>query len=462
MSRRWTILLGLAAIAAVVFLVLIEPRLTSTREDLATRDFLFNFDAGQIKGIRIVSGEDLVEIKRAGGGWQIGPKPKDRASTAKVRAIIETAATLRVADIIRESELTGDRKPGDYGLDDARYEIDFLGDGAAGVVFGRDAVGEGRIYVRKTDGGDVFIVPDDLQRLAFVNPREFRDRRLSDLTADRIDRFVLRLGTGEIEVVRTANGWQIVRPLKAPADAWKVKAFLDPLLGMNILDFVADDSDDLSAYGLAAPRAELILYPEGEKRAQAVRIGAGAKSEAGAQALIAQFTARDSVYHLPARTWELLQTTPDALRDRALLPLNLDTVDRIRVREGGDAIELARAGDAWRAGTGPAVDARSVAGVAGHLAAAKVGEYLPLNAKVLAESGIDAPRGEIAFDAWLSENTPETVAGRHPIAKITVGKIADGQAWVRVNDDPEVCVIPSAPVEALFAETRRWAEPAAE
>ncbi len=452
MSRAGTIILLTLVVLVAGFLFVVEPRLTSTRENLATRDFVLDFDPANVDGVRIVSGDSAVEIRRKGDGWWLGPQPKDRAAPGKVRQILEAAQNLRVTDVIRAGELGRNLELGDLGLAEARYEIDLLGDGDPSIVFGREASREGRVYVRKTDGQDVYIVSDDLQRLAFVNPRELRDRRLTDLSPNDIERFSVKLGTGEIAVERTARGWQIVKPLAARADAGKVNAFLAPLLDTTILDFIADESDDLSAYGLAEPRAEVVLEIEDDNRPQALRVGNPAKSADGADVLVAQFTARDSVYHLPARTWDALQITPEALRDRRLLDLNLDTIDRLLVRNGGDEIDLKRTETEWLEGDRVVAESR-VATLVDTLSASEVKTYLPLDSRTESEAGLKAPQGEIRFDAWVSENTPESVAGRHPVTKLTVGKVSDGFAWVRVDDDPEICVVPAAPVKALLDVT---------
>lgn len=444
MNRALTILLVLLVAAAAVFLFVFEPRLTSTRRAEATRDFVLNFNPQAIRSIRVSSGDDGFEISRRDDGWWIGPKPKDVASPQEVKELLDAAGSLRVFDVIHESEMGAGRDLDTYGLDKPRSQIDLRGDGTATLYFGKEAAGEGRVYVRRADSRDVFIVGDELQRLAFRNPQNFRDRRLTNLTADRIDKFTIKRGGGEIAFERGAHGWEIVRPLRARADDAAVEKLLKNLLGLQILDFVADESDDLSAYGLAEPRAELILTVDQEPRPIALRIGA----DAGASAVTAQFTARDSVYHLPKEAWTALQAGADDLRDRHLAELNLDTVDAIRLSNGSKDWTIERSGDAWKS-AGREVTDESVERLAHVLTDAKVLEYLPLTDENLRKSGLDQPSGRIAFDAWLSENTPETTAGRHPVATFTIGRRDGDKAYLRVDDDPEICVIPAAVLDAI-------------
>ncbi|HVE16655.1 MAG TPA: DUF4340 domain-containing protein, partial [Chthoniobacterales bacterium] len=364
----------------------------------------------------------------------------------KISELLNAAASLKVFDVIYASELGGGRDLDTYGLDKPRSQIDLRGDGPATLYFGKEAAGENRVYVRRGDSKDVFIVSDQLQQLAFRNPQDFRDRRLTNLSADRVDKFSIKRGAGEVVFQRGGHGWEIVRPLRARADDAAVEKLLGSLLGLQIADFIADESDDLSAYGLAEPRAELVLSVDGESRPVALRIGA----DAGPNAVIAQFTARDSVYHLPKDAWTLLQADPDGFRDRSLTDLNLDTVDAVRFENGSANWTIERDGDAWKS-AGKGVTDETMEHLAQALTGAKVSAYLPLTAKNLADSGLDHPAGKIAFDAWLSENTPETTAGRHPVVTFTIGRRDGDKAYVRVDENPEICVIPASVLDAVPA-----------
>jgi len=457
MSRLGTILLVLLAAGAAVFLFVFQPRWKSTREVVATRDAVLHFNPGAVQGIRVTTGDDGYELSRRGDGWWIGPKPKDVASAKMVSELLQAAASLRVYDIIAASEFRHERDLDDFGLSKPKSQLDLVGDGEPALYFGKEAAGADRIYVRKSDSNDVYVVSDELQRLAFRNAQDFRERRLTNLTPDRIDKFSIKRGGGEIALQRGAHGWEIVRPLSARADDAVVEKLLGELLGLQILDFVADESDDLRSYSPAGPRAELVLQVEDDPRPIALRIGPDADAH-GTKAVLAQSTARDSIYHLPAKAWTLLQLNPDDLRDRRLLDLNLDTVDAIRLRDGTAERTIERADEDWKSAGRPIKD-EVVERVVQNLAGAKVLRYLPLTTENLRQAGLEKPQREVAFDAWLSENTPETTAGRRAVATIAIGTRSGDEVSVRIDDDPEICVIPAAALDGLAGGGDKSLEP---
>jgi hypothetical protein len=457
-NRTATILLALLAVGVAAFLVWLEPRMTSTREDVAAGSRVLTMDVGTVRGLRITSGGEELEIGRKGESWWMGPKPKDRVSAQAVREILDAAQNLGALDVIKAGELKGELDLKDFGLNNPRTRLDIRGDGKAALLFGKEAVGEGRMYVRMADSNDVFIVSDELQRLAFRNPEELRDRRLTDVTPDQIERFVIRRGRGEMELVNGPKGWELVKPLRAKADARKVAEFLSPLLGMQILEFVADDSGELGTYGLSEPQVELALSIDGIERPQLLRLGSTGRA-GDTPAVYAQFTARDSVYWLPEQAVEFLQIGPNALRDRRLLNLNLDTVDKISVRQGDKAVTASREDNGWRVTDGElsvTIGDSRMKRLVRTLTEIPVREFRPLGGEGLATYGLDAPTAVVQFDAWLSENTPETTAGRHPIATVAFGAVDGETVFARVGEAAEVCILPAETAELLSADIAEW------
>lgn len=448
MSRVSTILLAVVAFAAVIFLAIYEP-LTRKGRDADRSPYVLNFDPSKVTTIRITSGDDSIELKRRGNAWKLGPKIKDRADAALVGQLLTAASNMRAFDRMAASEFKDSDDLGDFSLRNPKRRIEFSGDDSVTLLLGKDAVSEDRIYVRRDDSRTVYVVSDDILKLAYRNPEEFRDRRLSDLTPDQIDRFVLRLPAGEIEVTREAQGWSITKPLHAAADAKKVEDYLARLLGLKIVNFVAPDSGDLSTYGITEGQNEISFFAEGNDRHQTLRFGSNPTDPAST--VFAQFTARDSIYHLPESNRDLLQITPDTFRDRNLLPLNLDMVDAIRIQTPGVKFSLSRAGDGWEIhqdGQVAPANAAAVQKLADMLAKSQVASYAPLAGNAAAY-GFAAPIAQIEFLSVLSENTPEAKAGENLIGSISIGATAGGQISVHVGDSPEVAKVPEVSLKGL-------------
>lgn len=459
MNKVVTILLGVLALGAVIFLAIYEPLTRSTRENAVTarEGIVMRLDPTRVKEIRISSADSSTVIKRRGNSWQLGSKSKDRADTQVVNKLLQAAAGMEFFDRIDASEIKGDGELSDYGLKTPKRKIEFDGESKVTLLFGKDAANEDRLYVKTDKSRDVYLVSDELLNMAFGDSSTFRDRRLTDLQTDQVDRFVIRRAGGEIELERDATGWRVVKPIHALADAQKVEDYLKKLLDLRILDYVAEDSGDLSVYGLAEGQNEISIFADGSDRHQTLRLGTDKTG-----VLFGQFTARDSVYRMPAETEELLQATPDSLRDHRLLPLNLDVVDLIRVRAPGKEFVIRRNGEGWEVQDGATVKPASAAGVrtlADAVSTAKVSGYAPMISGKLADYGLDPAVCSVEFASVLSENTPEARAGEQPIAELAFGQAAQGKVFVRLDEVPEVMSVDDTILKAVPLDPAEWQAP---
>jgi hypothetical protein len=459
MSGLKTILLCALALTAIVFLAIYEPLTRSTREHVAAtrKGLVLQLDPSKVREIRISTGVSKLGIKRVGNGWELGTKSKDRADSALVERVLIAAAGMRYFDRIPAQEFKADSELSNYGLRNPKRAIEFDGDEGATLFLGKDAASEERIYVRTSGSRDVYLVSDELLKLAFRDIADFRDRRLTDLSPDQIDRVIIRRQGGEIELFRDATGWQIVKPLRALADEQKVDDFLKQLLGQRIVEFVAEDPGDLSIYGIAEGRDEITFFAEGSGHPQTLRLGTDKSGT-----LFGQFAARDSVYRLPPETLQLLQISPEVLRDRRLLPLNLDIVDMIRIRTPSKEFSLRREGDGWVVKDGAVERPASAAAVrtlADAVSTARVSAYDTIADGKLAAFGLERPRCTVAFFSVLSENTPETRAGEQLIASVAIGKSEDGRLFVQIGETPEVFTVPEALMNAIPLDPAAWISP---
>jgi hypothetical protein len=459
MSPVKTIVLCALALAAIVFLSIYEPLTRSTREnaEAARKGLVLNLDPSKVREIRISTGLNQFDIKRVGNGWRLGTKPKDRADSAMVERLLKLAAEMRYFDRIDGGEFKASSDLSAYGLRNPKRTIEFNGDKKLTVFLGKDAVSEERFYVRTDGSRDVFVVSDELLKLAFRDVGDFRDRRLTDLSPEQVDRIVVRRQEGEIELFRNASGWQITKPLHALADGRKVENFLRKLLDQRILEFVAEDSGDLGVYGIAEGRDEISIYAEGSERHQTLRLG---MDKSGT--LFGQFTARDSVYRLPPETTELLQIRPEELRDRRLLPLNLDMVDAIRIRTSAREFSLRREGGGWvvkEGGTERPASGAAVQALADAVSTAEVSAYDAASDDKITALGLASPQCEVAFVSVLSENTPEARAGEQVIGSLTIGKSQNGRVFVQIGETPEVLSVPDTILNAVPLDPAAWISP---
>lgn len=119
-------------------------------------------------------------------------------------------------------------------------------------------------------------------------------------------------------------------------------------------------------------------------------------------------------------------------------------VDVVKIKTPQKSILLTREGDSWNPAT-PSVDA-----LVATLAATRVSAYRPATPAAMEELGLSDPSHRIDFTAILSENTPEALAGEHPVLGLSIGAPQpDGTVPVHIAGSPEIRFVPAGFLDSI-------------
>ncbi|PYJ28683.1 MAG: hypothetical protein DME90_07100 [Verrucomicrobia bacterium] len=260
-------------------------------------------------------------------------------------------------------------KLAEYGLNNPKLKLKLLGPSRPPeILLGKDAALEGRMYVRLQNSKEAFLAKQSVRKDIDKKPEEFRDRKLTDLTTTQVRGITLKTAAGEMELEKKADHWDIIKPLRARADDGKVGDLISQITSARIQQFVADDHGDLRPYGLAEPRGSITLFDQAEKKDQKVEIGESIKvfgredkgqtlqiggvPEKEKDQIYVRFAPRGSVYTLPKKTEEILNTKPADLRDNHLVRIDTNILDRITIDAPGKGKTiLARKDGNWTIAT---------------------------------------------------------------------------------------------------------------
>src|SRR6476469_2550138 len=351
MKTRTTILLLIVAVAVGAYIKFYESKGPNTEEAKRRAGNVVNFERDNLEGIVIQNGDDRVELKKQDQKWRIEAPFKDQADRGAVDNLIadldawEKFYSIPAADIAKNKALLDE-----YGLSKGKLKLQLLGkEMPPEITFGNDAALQGKMYVRVGENSDVMIAPQSVRNDIAKKPEDFRDKKLTDLATAQVTRALLKTAAGEMEMEKKADNWEIVKPLRARGDDQKIADLLAQVTTAQIQQFVAEDRGDLRPYGLAEPRGSVTLFTADDKTGQTLQIGgpAGA-SEKDKDQVYVRFTARNAVYTLPKKVEEILALKPADLRDRHLVRIDPNILDRVTIEAAGKGKTiLGRKDDAW-------------------------------------------------------------------------------------------------------------------
>ena len=219
------------------------------------------------------------------------------------------------------------------------------------------------------------------------------DRLFHAKAADVSELEVVR-GADTLLVARSRDGWEMRRPVGAPADSAGVESALAALLEGKKEEVVEGVAADPVSYGLAPPAAAVTLRSTGAEGESRILLG---EYNPTRSFVYATRPGAGEVMLVSASLRRVVDKPPADFRDHSVLSVDVDQVRRFTVREPSWPRELVveREGErGWRL-SGPLsarADAVAVEQTLRQLGSARVKEFVEETPADLAHYGLAAPR----------------------------------------------------------------------
>jgi hypothetical protein len=461
MNWKTTLVLAAIALGVLAYLRFFEMKQPSTGEAKRQAQNVVTFDRNKISGIVIQNGDEKIEMQRRDNRWRLEAPIKDQADSSLIESLLSDLENWQKDGTISAKEIETDKsKLNEYGVNRPKLRLKLIGqDRPPEILFGKDAALEGKMYVRFDDSKETFLAGQSVKKDIDKKSEEFRDRKLTDLITAQVTRVILKTPAGEMELQKKGDHWDIVKPLRARGDDQKIADLIAQITTARIQQFVADDHGDLHGYGLAEPRGALTLFTQDDKQGQLLQIGDVPEKEKDQRYV--RFAPRGFVYTVPKKIEEILSTKPDDLRDRHLVRVDTNILDRITIAPADKTKTLlARKGENWTIASLNNTPANSgeIRRFIDTLQNERVTKFVEDVGSNLAKYGLDQPQLQLTFSSFASENTAETKAGEKPFATIAFGKVDGDNVYARLADEPFVVAVRRGLVEQIFTDPLQWQE----
>jgi hypothetical protein len=461
MNWRTTLVLAMIALGVLAYLRFFEMKQPSTGEAKRQVQNVVNFDRNKISGIVIQNGDEKIEMQRRDNKWRLEAPIKDQADSSLIESLLSDLENWQKDGTISAKEIETDQgKLNEYGVNTPKLRLKLIGqDRPPAILFGKDAALEGKMYVRFENSKETFLAGQSVKKDIDKKSEEFRDRKLTGLITAQVTRVTLKTPAGEMELQKKGDHWDIVKPLRARGDDQKIADLIAQITTARIQQFVADDHGDLHGYGLAEPRGALTLFTQDDKQGQLLQIGGVPEKEKDQRYV--RFAPRGFVYTVPKKIEEILSTKPDDLRDRHLVRVDTNILDRITIAPADKTkILLARKGENWTIASLNNTPANSgeIRRFIDTLQNERVTKFVEDVGSNLAKYGLDQPQLQLTFSSFASENTAETKAGEQPFATIAFGKVDGDNVYARLADEPFIVAVRRGLVDQIFTDPLQWQE----
>ncbi len=419
----------------------VEQHRESTREAAESSAKVVSMDRDTVESISLRNGPTRIELRKKDGVWQMEQPHQDRADPSAIDRLIGLVSGLRHDAKIDLPKGREQETLKEFGLADSESALVFRTTGGreTELLLGKDSAVAGKLYIRKKGQDTAFVIRSELRDRIAAGADEYRDHRLSAASASAVEKFSIKSGDAEIALERKSGAWDLVKPIRARASTSKINDLLAGMLTAPVSQFFPEAPSP--EHGLAEPRATISLVLEGQKEPLVLHLGATPNGEQNKERTFAKFSERNAVVVLPNFPLDpLIKARPNDLRDRKLVRVEPDIVDRMTFEpQGRPPVVLMRKGEGWTYR-----DAEKEMPVKDGLASKILSEILAAEAVDFiadlttdpAKFGLSAPTWRVRLSSFASENTAESKSGEHPIVTLVFGKIEGEVCFLKLEEEP--------------------------
>lgn len=290
---------------------------------------LLVFNKDKVEKLVLVYPDRRIVCERKGKEeWRLTEPLRTEADNSTITTLLDRLSTLQARQFVverpKEAELVR------YQLHQPTLELEVWVQGRnkpLKVAIGKQhEVDKTRYYARSSRFPAAVLIDEvDLKDLR-KTVADLRSKRVLVFKKDAVERLMLRYNGTEISLTKSKEGdetrWQMLKPVKAPADTWRVDDILWALDGAQAEGFI-DKPSNLSPYGLDKPQLELQLWEEGRKQPKTLWL-----SVKGNQGYL-RTSESDTVYKVRATLLSDLKKPPNELRDLQVVKFNRDDAQEI-------------------------------------------------------------------------------------------------------------------------------------
>jgi len=364
------------------------------------------------------AGAETISLSRKGRDWTITSPLRARARADAAEALVERLTAFAVH---RERGFVGDGQEAitRWGLDRPSHTLT-VADAAGRSLTVRltravdpdDPDAPERLVAAASDYPSVMALPSESGATLATTLLSLRDRRIMGMDVDDVTAFEIQSPRGEIALVRgDRDVWRIARPQAASADGETVRTFLTELRRVGIARFQA--AEDATLAGVAPGRAAVTLT--GRSGEDTERIVFGDPVEESADEVYLTTSGNEDIVAARVLPELLLPESALAFRDRTVIDVHAERIERFDVRKRERTYRVDRDGFDWRVGAPVKAEAdrdnaeRLVKG----LAKLRVARFVEENVEDIDRFGLDAPRLAVALHLERMGDAPRETIELH-------------------------------------------------
>jgi len=179
-----------------------------------------------------------------------------------------------------------------------------------------------------------------------ATPEDTKEKAFASVKAEDIDEVEITLADRQTTHVKKTDGtWKIVAPEAADADQGELSMITGSLATLELQSVVDENPSDVKPYGLDPAHVTVEFHDKGHKDPWVIQFGD--KTPTGGD-LYARIPGKNRVFLVSSFLDTTFNKNTFALRDKTVIRIDREKVDRIEIVADKRSVTLAKSGNEWR------------------------------------------------------------------------------------------------------------------
>lgn len=332
--RNAIILLVIVALLVGAYFLVRNKKANEPLSQPKQYDKLTDFISTDIESVTLENRDGTFVIVKKDEEWALSTPTDLRYDPSALSSIVINLASVVTDKLIEENA----QDLSIYGFDKPAVARVKPKDGdAVTIEVGSQTPTKTGYYARLAGSNKVYTISTYTAEKITSGRNSMRTRQLFDIAADEINKFALhRNGQIVFESVKDGTVWSMQAPIKGSMNESSFLAMVDAVANTTVVEFIEDESGDLSAYGLDKPVYEVIFSTEkaGEMKLQ---FGLERKSDSS---IYAKLDGVDEVYAIDLAPFTFLDKPLKEIVSIFAYIVNIDQVEKIELTMDGKTTNM--------------------------------------------------------------------------------------------------------------------------
>lgn len=329
-GRTTLVFLGiLVLLSSFVYFVEIKGKAKRERIKEQSQKIL-RFSEEEIQSLTLCRSADTLVFERDGENWRISAPIQSQADRYAVKNFVSELAKAK-----SEREIGGVSDWSQYGLANPPFTVWVQSkSGAMDTLFiGDQSPTYTYRYIKKPGKNVVLCTPTPIGAHLSKSLYDFRDRTVLPFEKETVRRIEIQYEGKSIVLDKVKDAWELISPIKAKADRYKLDELLNKLKWAEAKAFVDENPKRLDSYGLDPPRITIQLVTGPGQIQKRLLIG---KKMQGKNMFYAKDESRLPVFTVDSSFVVGFKKDPMELRDKKVCEFDEQSVYYAEIRSKGE------------------------------------------------------------------------------------------------------------------------------